>query len=630
MTCRTSLAILCCLSGWLAQAQPASIHSLRQQLTRPIADSTRSRLLCELGEEYAEGNIDSCYFFLNQSLQLAQRSHDSTGMARAMYQIGFTNHFLSKEEAKAIQWLNQAITVAQATRNYAKLANCYQLLAIIAFQLRTGDWKGLLANALAHAQNANDWHTLNDLYSISYNLYLAGDDDYAYAEKAIRQAMVICRPHNLDLWFTNGLDYCDLLAKQGKQAQSLALARQLAQVKDKLPKTQGEFIYTNDVARLAKRLGNYADAERIVQQGIAYEQRQPKPDTLHLYHYYDNLRSVYAQQGNWQKAYQQSDQLTLFKLWLQRKRQTRDAKLQMTQQQAQLDKEKQTAEIALLAEQQKQQRLLLIGSSVLALLLVGFVLVQRRNQQRIEQQRAELSTLNATKDKLFAIVSHDLRSPVANLHNNLTLTNWGALNQEEFTTSTRELAGKIDYLRVMLDNVLNWSILQMGGWKPRVSTIPLLAIVEQEIQLLQPLAMGKGVQLIQQVPMDARLYIDPNQLAVILRNLLQNALKFTNPGGEIALSFTETAGRSLLSVRDTGIGMDLQLLDNLFRLDKQNSRLGTASEQGTGLGLVLVKELVKANEGQVQVVSEAGKGTTFTLVFRAHHRVETRQPVLAS
>ena len=304
-----------------------------------------------------------------------------------------------------------------------------------------------------------------------------------------------------------------------------------------------------------------------------------------------------------------------FRQWLKTKRQTQDSKLQMVQLEAKLTLENKETEIALLAEQKKEQQLLLIAAIIIGVLLIGFVVVLQRNRRRIERQKAELANLNTTKDKLFAILSHDLRAPVKSLSSYFMLINWGALSQAEFVESVQSLNIQLSNLHDMLENVLNWAVSQLGGMRPQKEKTAIAPVIEEQMQLLVPAAQAKGIQIECQVSSETQLTIDRNHLGVMVRNLLHNAIKFTHLGGKISLTQQETGERAFIEVKDTGIGMTKERLAKLFELEKADSRMGTSHERGTGLGLVLVKELVEANGGTLEVRSEPEQGTAFVIGF---------------
>lgn len=605
-----------------ATAQPGRIPVLKQQLAQSTAsaraDTTRSRLLRKLGEQYAEVDLDSSFFYLNQSLRTAQHARDSVSMAWAMCQLGRTHLFYSKKEGTAISWLKQALAIATPANNYACLGTCYSLLAIVSFHQYIGNADELLRRALAYAQKSRNDKIVADVYSMWYLVARRlNPTNFRQQQYLLKQAMAASQQSDPDFYVTVGLDYCEVLTKDGKHGEALSVARRLDAQTSRLQKTQGEFVYTCDMGRLLGFLKKYEQAEAMMVNGIAAERRRAHPDSAHLSHYYRFLQNIYRQHEAWQKAYHTRDTLATIELWLQRKRQTRDAKLQMTQQQAAFDLNERDNQIKLLDARQQQQQLLLAGAVLVAVLLVGFAIVQHRNQQRIEQQRTELTQLNATKDKLFAILSHDLRSPVSALSNFLALHNWGLLPKAEFDQSIGRLTDRVAQVQTLLDNVLNWSLTQLGGSKSRPERVAIGPIVAEKCHLLKPMADAKGIQLLQQIPSTASLYLDLEHLKIIVGNLLQNAIKFTHSGGQVTVSYTETEGSHQLIVTDTGIGIPTEQLNALFQLQDKPSQAGTANEPGTGLGLVLVlvRELTEANGGQVRVESVPGKGSTFSLTF---------------
>lgn len=235
--------------------------------------------------------------------------------------------------------------------------------------------------------------------------------------------------------------------------------------------------------------------------------------------------------------------------------------------------------------------------------------------RREQKRKAELAQLNATKDRLFAILSHDLQSPIANLQTFMNLIHWGALNQSEFAESTNDFSSQLGNVRTMLENVLNWSISQMGGIKPRFETCSVKNVINQELELLTLSANNKGIQIKNLIDESLTIRADKNHLAFVFRNLVQNAIKFSNTGAEIELNYTKEYGKVKITVADNGVGMSKETMDKLFRLDQTSSKTGTNAEKGTGLGLILTKEFVEANGGSINVESQEGKGTKFTLVF---------------
>ncbi|WP_338762823.1 tetratricopeptide repeat-containing sensor histidine kinase [Bernardetia sp. ABR2-2B] len=229
----------------------------------------------------------------------------------------------------------------------------------------------------------------------------------------------------------------------------------------------------------------------------------------------------------------------------------------------------------------------------------------------VENQRDKLKASNGVKDKLFSIISHDLRTPFTSVNGYLTLIKYGALSLEEVTTLAAEVKISVDHHLETLNNVLEWSKAQMQGLKPTPKNIDLNQIAQNQQKFFKSLAQSKEIEIINQVGEKTRVVADPNQIDVILRNLVGNALKFTPNEGKVSISSVVKNDSVIISVTDTGIGMSKENLNKLFKKDEHFTTQGTNNEAGTGLGLLLCRDFVEANGGKISVESEEGKGTSF-------------------
>lgn len=599
---------LFCLVSQFAAAK--DISSLKASLFSVKVDSTRSRLLYELGMAYERTYPDSSFYFINQSLQLSNSTNNTLGVVRAMYGLGYINMYYAKDETKALAWFNKSIAISKKNNIYLYLSKSYLIIGIISDNQRIGNSLELYNKALFFAKKAKNWGAKNDVFSIlsTYFFELRKFDD---AERYIILAMEESQKNDLDVWFSNGLDYCNLLLFQKKDAQAIAFAKKMQTEKQRLKKNIGEFVYLNDIGRLETILKNYLEAEKSYLLSLSIEKAKPKVDTFHLYFIFRNLEGLYRQQGDYKKAYQASKDFLEVTLWLKNKTQTQDSKLQMINLRADLEIEKKEVEIALLETKQKQQQVLLIAIGFIVIMLIVFMIFLQENKQKIQLQKEALSELNATKDKLFAILSHDLRSPVAILKNSLMLIEWGALSQSEFAELTNRLNIQLINVSNILDNAINWVISQMEGLKSKVIKVNVCEIIEEKISTFMPTQTAKQIKIQNQVSPIAQVMFDKNHFQIVISNLLQNAQKFTDCGGNIIFNLIKFNNSIIISISDNGVGIAEDKLKTLFDLGKNNSTLGTLKESGTGLGLLLVKELVELNDGILSVKSKIGEGTTF-------------------
>ncbi len=244
----------------------------------------------------------------------------------------------------------------------------------------------------------------------------------------------------------------------------------------------------------------------------------------------------------------------------------------------------------------------------------GLAIANARKYSELELTRLALCELNATKDKFFSIISHDLRGAFSSI---LGLTGLMAddsydLSTEDlryFTLSVHKTAKSTNDL---LQNLLEWSHLQKDGIAYLPESINLKDFIGNCDESVRFAAENKMIILEVNLPEGLTAQADPNMLKTIMRNLVMNAIKFTRQGGEVKVEARLSDENVILfSVKDSGIGMSKQILDNLFRIDVNVSRQGTDAEPSTGLGLILCKEFVDKHGGQIWAESEEGKGSTF-------------------
>lgn len=239
-------------------------------------------------------------------------------------------------------------------------------------------------------------------------------------------------------------------------------------------------------------------------------------------------------------------------------------------------------------------------------------------KEAIQQQSADLQESNAAKDKLFSIISHDVLGPIARLKAVLSLVKNAVINKEEFINLLPQLYKSADHVHSTLENLLHWSSQQIRGYQVNPSTLRLRRIVQELEAMLGEQAKEKSIMLVNEVPQEAQLHADENHLKIILRNLMTNAIKFTKEKGVVTVKSFEQNSQILIQVVDTGKRMSEQQIDEIFKLNKVQSSQGTAGEKGTGLGLILCKELIEANGGTISLSSENGKGTSVTLALPAY------------
>jgi PAS domain S-box-containing protein len=225
----------------------------------------------------------------------------------------------------------------------------------------------------------------------------------------------------------------------------------------------------------------------------------------------------------------------------------------------------------------------------------------------------ELEELNETKDKLFSIIAHDLRSPfqVIQSASNLLIDEFDSFNKEELQQIAGELKTTVNRQHEVVDNLLTWVQMQKGRIVSRPRRIFIFDKVNIVTEQLRIHAQNKNIQIKNSVPIEYVVLADTDMLQIILHNLIYNAIKYSYPGGAVEIGAKKNGDEIITSVCDNGIGMDDDLLRIIFSIDGHVKRPGTMDEKGTGLGLNISKEMIEKQGGKIRVESEPEKGSTF-------------------
>lgn len=233
-----------------------------------------------------------------------------------------------------------------------------------------------------------------------------------------------------------------------------------------------------------------------------------------------------------------------------------------------------------------------------------------RQRDAISRQADELRELNALKDKLFSIIAHDLRSPLFSLITMLNIAKEGHFTPENFKEILDELSVNVNHTTALLENLLTWAKTQMHGVKVNPQNFDLNQLVNSRIQLLNEAAENKEIKLKNSIPDGTFVFADTDMSDIVIRNLISNAIKFCNAGDRITIWSTTGADKVTVCVEDTGRGMTPDVLQKLFGT-QITSTPGTKNEKGTGLGLILCKEFVQMNGGEIWAESQPDKGSKF-------------------
>ncbi|WP_339753817.1 tetratricopeptide repeat-containing sensor histidine kinase [uncultured Winogradskyella sp.] len=234
---------------------------------------------------------------------------------------------------------------------------------------------------------------------------------------------------------------------------------------------------------------------------------------------------------------------------------------------------------------------------------------QQRNDAILEQTH-HLEEVNQVKDKLFSIVSHDLKDSISSIKAFLDLLKEDSISKEEFNDLIPELSENANNASSLLFNLLNWSKSQMQNLEPKPDLFNIQEVFHNKMALVEQKVEDKRIVLIDESQRDF-VYADKSMLEIVIQNLITNAVKFSRTGDVITVSNQDVNGKSLICVEDTGVGISRENIDKLFNANKNFTTVGTKNEKGTGLGLTIAKDLVELNDGRIWVESTQNVGSKF-------------------
>lgn len=552
--------------------------------------------LIGLGEVYYErGDLELALSKFVEALKFDEVQHDNNTKLSLL--INMANIFSDEHQReKAISYYNQAMEIALELKADDTLSVLYNNLAII-------------------YQDDSDYNKALIFYEKSLEI----------DKKSNNKAGIALILNNIgENYFKMGNTDKAILFS----LESLSTNRQL--------QLDTEIIYNLEIlSQIHLSLGNFKQAFTYLDEGIALTKklktRGKRSDLLKL------LAQYYNKTGNNKKAYSTIIAYNALKDSIQQKSRTD----KIVELQAQFDSEKKEKEneILRISNQFTQEKLAkerirtnyLFIFSFLAFAVIILIFTLLRSKVRItnrikifngklEESNSKLKIMNATKDKFFSIIAHDLKSPFnailgfSELIKNEVKYGKNIEIIEEYNANINESANS---LFTLLENLLQWANDQRGILEFTPTQIDLYELIQSNLTIFKLKATDKSIKLFSDIKPNTVAFGDVNMVNTIVRNLISNALKFTKENGEIFLSTNQDGNFILLSVKDNGIGISKNDQDKLFRLDCNFTTIGTKDETGSGLGLILCKEFVKKNGGEIWVESEENKGSKFIFSLKS-------------
>jgi len=251
------------------------------------------------------------------------------------------------------------------------------------------------------------------------------------------------------------------------------------------------------------------------------------------------------------------------------------------------------------------------GESVGMMVIFEDITLKKSIQNQIRKQAEELKNLNSLKDKLFTIISHDLKGPIFGIRELIKLSFEGAISKEEFFEILPEINKNMDSVSILLENLLAWTSSQLKGEYLEKKIFELDKLVEQQVSLFEKVTKEKGITLTLQKYGNLLVFADKNMIDLAIRNLISNAIKFSGQGDYVTVILKENGDTISVKVKDTGMGISTENMEKL-RIRESFTTPGKDKKIGTGLGMLLVQDYVIKNGGELTIQSQYGKGSEFS------------------
>ncbi len=576
--------------------------------------------------KYAEAmtNYDSSLHYATITDNTAMTGKALSNIANVYYTMG--------SYTKALEYYLKGLKIQEQSNNSVAIASDVSNIANV--YMRLGDYKnaakynnrGLSINRKANARN----YIIGNLTTAA--MIFNEQQQYDAALASLNEALQIANAVGNEFLQTllKG-NMAEMYLKKGEYDKSLALYTEAKAASEKMQDDEGIAIANAGIGEIRYRKGEHqaglagmVNALQTIQQlGIKEQARdiagklagfyEQLNDYKNAYHYY-KINHAYRDSLQKTKTHDEAQQL-LFNYEIEKK----ETEIAL------LEKDK-----ALAAARNNTQNLLLLGalgaiilSAIIAFMFFRNASRERKRQRELQKQKEEiecqankLKELNDIKDVTFSVLSHDLRSPVNALTGTMMMLDEKLMTPEEFSMHKDELNNKLQSVSLLLENMLYWAQSRMKG--EHALDIEKLNIKRKALKtmaMLKDAAAQKNINLTHNVAEDLYAYGDANQVNIILRNLVSNAIKFTPDGGSVSINGFASGNTTQISVTDTGVGMTDEQLSKLFRGLSIESTKGTGGEKGTGLGLQLCYEFIQQNGGEIVVTSTPGKGSTFTITL---------------
>lgn len=619
------------------QSYTQVIDSLENSLnSKNITDSTRIVILNDLSREYSFIDSKKSLEFAKLALQLAQQSDNKLGEAFAYRNLAnLYNH--NAMYFNSMDYLQLALSIFEQENDSNGMANCYISLAYM-YRNLTDTNKEISYNRLAF-KYFNKLKLVPRIGVAAHNLsesyYLC--DNLDSAEYFIKLAIEVNSEIKQNAVLTASYKVMGQIEqKRGNYAEAEKYYKKALEIseflgiKSQKRATIESMMFLSDLYALKN---DFTKSLEYLDQAVTYCNNFYLPIYLpdiyrRFIRFYSELNNNTMKQKYLDLYFNITDSIKTINLKDKSELVSSLAQLRALE----IEKQK------LIQTQQQQEASLQFRNILLstALVVIGIVvamliLLRRANKKVqginlqlqtrntiIKQQNEKMAELIATKDRLFTIIAHDLRSPFNAIlgFSDLLLSDFHKFSPDRIKMMIKNINHSAANTLDLLEKLLTWARNQTGAMSYKPQKFKFIEIQSQVAEAVSSNLLAKNIQYIEEIEEDLLVLGDKNMMRTILINLIQNSVKFTNEEGRIQVVARKNNNQQVeISVSDNGIGMSEEIKEKLFTIDRSIVKPGTNAEKGTGLGLLLCKDFIEKQGGTIKVESEEGKGSRFTITF---------------
>ncbi len=670
--CSIFLWVIFTASGFSnsASAQEDIKKSLQQKIrkhkesNKSQRDTTYVNLLYQLGMQYAQYNLDSLLVISNESIKLSKSMRYPKGEAQGYIIEGLYYSNIGKQDraisyfkksvslaiinsetnllleskiklaaeykykedyANALKHYLDAIEIAKIYNNEVYLSKCFlNISAIYRVQKEYEQTISFLSKSLEINEFSNDevqvGKTLNNLTACYIEM---GDLDSA--STSIDRAISIFEKVKLDSWLAYAYELKGSIhTKKGQYNQALQWLSKSEKIHANIDKGRYKIPLYNNLAKTYLGLKDYDTAEDYALMALHLSKKlntlEQRDLTLEV------LYQIKKADDNFENALAYLEELKAISDTINKNNNIKELRILKSNLEFEQEKEQYISE----SQQKHTLQLSYIYFSILIILafaIIIFILkknnkTQNRlngklleNTEALKNNQTHLNEANNTKIRLFSIIAHDLKGPINSFKSLLDLFNNRELSKTEFMEFMPEIGKNIDSIAFTLNNLLTWGQSQMNGLSTKPDFISIKKLVDESFSLLSKQAEVKSIATINDIDNNVITWSDRDQIDVVIRNLISNAVKFTREHGTITVCAVEEDLFWKIQVKDNGVGMDTDAVTSVFTEKETEIAYGTLNEKGTGLGLRVCKEMVENNGGRIWVESEINQGSIFSFTL---------------